>query len=611
MTDDEERFAVVLREFTRTLTIEFSIQGILDHLVGQIVEVFPEFGAGVTLISNDLRANYVAASSDAALGYEQLQSKLKKGPRFLAYRSGESVGVPDLLGDYRFPVFGPAAGAGGLAAVFTFLLRHGDGCIGALNLYGDTAGLLSVDEMVTAEAMVNAVAACLINAEAREQADAGYLHDPLTGLPNLAFLMDRIHEVNERAMRSRLSTAAYFVDVDRFKLVNDHHGRHVGDELLIAVARRFSNLLRGEDTVARISGDEFVFLCEDLADEDEAATIGRRIEEAFERPFVIGGLRLSMSASIGTAVAGAGEAVSNDLIVRANMAMYRIKRHWGGRPHVVGKVDSALNSGPQNFEQEIRQALKKNSLSIAYQPIVRMSDNVMSGVEALLRWDHPTRGKIPPMLLVGVAERSPLINQLGGWVLERSCAALAAWQNGDRAAPIGIAVNVSARQLVSGDFFRTVGHTLEVADLDPTRLVLELTENLLIEDSHRALKVLRDLRRLGVWISVDDFGTGYSSLSYLTRLPIDILKIDQSLISGITGGPEAVVVSAVTNLAHELGMVVVAEGVENTAQRDEVVRVGCDYAQGYYFGEPMSETAIKAIDWASPLPHDLPNAAAT
>ncbi|MGK0276175.1 MAG: RNA polymerase sigma factor (sigma-70 family) [Ilumatobacter sp.] len=317
--------ANVVRDFARTLTTDFPIQGILDHLAGQIAEVLPVTGAGVTLISDGLKAQYVAASNDAALAFERLQSEHADGPCFLAYQSGESVAVPDLMVDNRFQVFGPAARAEGLAGVFTFPLRHGDRCIGALNLYRDTTGPLSVHETITAETMTDVVSACLINAAAREQADAASdtyqhdaLHDPLTGLPNRALLMDRVHEANQRAKRSRLTTVVYFVELDRLTLINDHHGHHVGDALLIAVARRFTNMLRVEDTVAQVSGNEFVFLCEDLPDPAEAHTIGARIDEAFERPFVIDDLRLSMSANIGMVVAGPGEEVSAELIMHAN-----------------------------------------------------------------------------------------------------------------------------------------------------------------------------------------------------------------------------------------------------------------------------------------------------
>jgi RNA polymerase sigma factor (sigma-70 family) len=321
----QAELASVVREFARTLTADFPIQGILDHLVGQIAEVLPVTGAGVTLISYDLKPEYVAASNDAALGFEQLQSQHKDGPRILAYQSGESVAVPDLMVDDRFQLFGPAARAAGLAAVFTFPLRHGDGCIGALNLYRDTTGALSVHEMITAETMADVVSACLINAKARQRADtasAKYLldplHNPLTGLPNRALLMDRVHDANRRAKRSRLTTVVYFVDLDQFKLIDDHHGHHVGDELLIAVARRFSRMLRAEDTVAQISDEKFVFLCENLPNPAEADTIGTRIDKAFERPFVVDGLRLSMSANIGMAVAGPGEEISAELIAQAD-----------------------------------------------------------------------------------------------------------------------------------------------------------------------------------------------------------------------------------------------------------------------------------------------------
>jgi diguanylate cyclase (GGDEF)-like protein len=622
--DVTKRLVVVLRDFARTLTTAFPIQGIVDHLVAQIVDVLPVAGAGVTLISHDLSPNYVSASNDVSLGFEQLQSEHGDGPCILAYQSGESVAVPNLMLDSRFPIFGPTARAGGLAAVFAFPLRHGDGCIGALNLYRYITGPLSVHEMITAETMADVVSASLINAKARERADAASarylcdaLHDPLTGLPHRGLLMDRLDEANLRAKRSRLYAAVFFVDLDRFKLVNDYHGHHVGDELLIAVARRFVNMLRAanmvrpDDMVARISGDEFVFLCENLPDPAEADIIRARIEEVFERPFVVDGLRLSISASIGMAVAGPGEEVSVDLIERADTAMYLIKRHRRGRRHVVGPIDSALSRLPQSFKQEIGDALEKDELSLAYQPIVRTSDSIVTGVEALLRWEHLARGQISPLRIVAAAERSSLINLIGEWVLERSCAALVDWGTDACPVPFNMAVNVSARQLISGDFFRTVERAVERAGLDPTRLVLEMTENLLIEDSDRAMKVLGNLRRFGVRIAVDDFGTGYSSLSYLTRLPIDIVKIDQSLIAGITRGPEAVVVSAVTNLAHELAMVVVAEGIENQEQCDEIARIGCDYAQGFYYGKPVCESAVNATNWASSLPNGLAAAVAT
>ncbi|MEJ7799334.1 MAG: EAL domain-containing protein [Ilumatobacter sp.] len=609
--------AAVLSEFAHTLTTDFPIQGILDHLVGRIVDVLPVTGAGVTLISPDLSPKYVAASNETALGFERLQSTSGDGPCLVAYQSGEPVAIPDLSVDDRFPVFGPAARAAGLAAVFTFPLRHGEGCLGALDLYRETTGSLNLHQTTTAETMADVVSACLINAQAREDATAAAdaylhdsLHDPLTGLPNRTLLMERLHQAGQRAKRSHVTTALYFIDLDRFKLVNDHHGHHVGDQLLVAVAERFVSLLRSGDTVARISGDEFVFLCEDVRDEADTGIIASHIDAAFERPFVIDGLRLSVSASVGMAIAGPGEIISADLIVRADTAMYLVKRHRGGRRHVVGDSDSALNSLPQNLDEELHEALEKDTLKIAYQPIVRTSDSTIIEVEALLRWEHPTRGPVSPLLMIGTAERSSLINLIGEWVLERSCAAVAAWRTCVDRAPIGIAVNVSARQLVSGNLLKAVERALEITDLDPTALILEMTENLLIEDSERAMTVLCGLRQLGVQIALDDFGTGYSSLSYLTRLPIDIVKIDQSLIAGVCAGPASAVVSAVTSLAHELGMVVVAEGIENQEQHDEVVRIGCDHSQGFYFGRPMSESAIHALDWASPLPAVLAGALA-
>ncbi len=486
-----------------------------------------------------------------------------------------------------------------------------------MDLYRDTTGSLNVHQMTTAETMADVVAACLINAQAREDADAAALaylhdslHDSLTGLPNRRLLMERLYQTGQRAKRSQAATVVYFVDIDRFKLVNDHHGHHVGDLLLVAVAERFVSLLRSGDTVARISGDEFVFLCEHVRDEAEMGIIASRINAAFARPFIIKGLRLSIVASVGMAVATPGETISDELLVRADTAMYLIKRHRGGRRHFVSKDDSALSTLPQNLEEELREALEKDTLAIAYQPIVRTSDNTIVDVEALLRWDHPTRGAIAPLLMIGTAERSALIDLIGEWVLERSCSTLSGWPTAIDGAPVGLAVNVSARQLITGDFMETVQRALQATGLDPTTLILEMTENLLIEDSERATRVLRGLRQMGVRIALDDFGTGYSSLIYLTRLPIDIVEIDQSLIAGVATGAESAVVSAVTRLAHELGMVVIAEGIENQEQRDEVARIGCDFSQGFYFSRPMSGTSVQSLDWASPLPN-IPLSTAT
>ncbi|HEY0869652.1 MAG TPA: sensor domain-containing diguanylate cyclase, partial [Acidothermaceae bacterium] len=276
--------SAVLSDFARTLATDFPIQGILDHLVRRIVDVLPVTGAGVTVISAESGPHYIAASDDSALRFEQLQSDLGDGPCVWAYRSGEPVAVPDLAGDDRFAQFGPPAVATGLAAVFTFPLRHGKGRLGALDLYRDTVGALDRGDMAAAQTLADVAAAYLLNAQAREEARVTSerfrhtaLHDPLTGLPNRLLLQQRLEHAAQRAQRSHTNAAVLFVDLDRFKRVNDTHGHRVGDDLLCAIAERLTGLVRPGDTLARFSGDEFVFLCEDLTSAADVEALAERV----------------------------------------------------------------------------------------------------------------------------------------------------------------------------------------------------------------------------------------------------------------------------------------------------------------------------------------------
>jgi diguanylate cyclase (GGDEF)-like protein len=524
-----------------------------------------------------------------------------------AYGTGEAVVVPDLRHDQRFPLFAARAVAAGLAAVFTFPLRHGDGRLGALNLYRDTPGSLAAHEKDAAQTLADVAAAYLLNASAREEArtasDRFYhdaLHDPLTGLPNRLLLQERLEHAAKRAERTHTTAAIIFADLDRFKRVNDVHGHKVGDDLLLAVAHRLSGLVRSGDTLARFSGDEFVFLCEDLSGEADIQALAARIGEAFNAPFVLNRTELFVTASVGLAFAGPGEAITNDLLVRADMAMYQVKRGGGGSYHIFDVRDSVPNDS-ESLDTDLRAALDEESLDIAYQPIVRSVDGLVTGVEALLRWSHPERGPISSMSMVMVAEQTGLISGIGSWILERSCRDRGRWLSAHPGAPLDLAVNVSARQLIDPGFCTNVVRVLEATEMDPTALVLEMTENIFIEDSDRAIRVLAELNDLGIRLALDDFGTGYSSLSYLRRLPIHIVKIDQGFVADIGIAPTgSAIVAAVTNLAHVLGLTVIAEGVETRDQRDEVSAMGCEYAQGYFFARPMPSSSIDRLLSARP-----------
>ena len=387
--------------------------------------------------------------------------------------------------------------------------------------------------------------------------------------------------------------AVLFADLDRFKRINDTFGHTVGDALLAAVARRLAALVRPGDTLARVSGDEFVFLCEDIAHVSDVELLAVRIGEAFSRPFLLPGVDVVVSASVGIAYSGPGEAITDQLVVDADMAMYQAKRR-GGAGHQIIDLRAASQVQERNdLEDGLRRALSGDALELAYQPIVRTVDGLVTGVEALLRWTHPELGAVPALTAVTVAEQSGLINALGVWVLRRACRDRARWLTAHPGNPLDLSVNVSALQLLHPGFGATVAAVLDSTGTDPTALVLELTEGIFVEDSTHTRTVLAELKRLGVRVALDDFGTGYCSLGYLRRFPVDIVKIDQGFVADIGRDPAGgAIVAAFTELAHVLGMAVTAEGVETQDQRDAVDRMGCELSQGHHYGAPMSATDL-------------------
>jgi diguanylate cyclase (GGDEF)-like protein len=615
----EEKLSAVLSDFARTLATDFPIQGILDHLVQRIVDVLPITSAGVTLISDGKAPHYVAASDESALRFERLQTEIGQGPCLAAYGSGEAVAIADLSVDRLFPEFSPAAVEAGLAAVFTFPLRQAGGRLGALDLYRDETGVLEPHDMAVAQTLADVAAAYILNARARDEAREtsarfrySSLHDPLTGLPNRMLLQQRIEHAAQRARRSKLNAAILFADLDRFKQVNDTHGHQVGDQLLLAVAQRLGRLVRPGDTLARFAGDEFVFLCEDLQSELDVEHLASRVDDAFAAPFDLAGLELSVTASVGVAFAGPGGEISEQLLAEADIAMYQAKRKGGGGHQIIDLREALRTIDHHSLAADVRSAFSLGNLRVAYQPIVRSSDGTVIGVEALLRWTDALRGQVPPVSIVEVAEQTGLINEIGAWVLERACLDRGEWLRQAPRSPLDLAVNVSARQLMTAGFTATVAGVVARTGMDPDALILEMTEHILIEDSERTMAVLADLRVRGVRIALDDFGTGYSSLSYLRRLPVDIVKIDQGFIADIGHTTESrPIAAAVTNLAHVLGLRVIAEGVETDRQRDAVMAMGCDFAQGFFYAPPMSAAAIGGYLARAPggslrLPNDGP-----
>ena len=599
----EKQLSGVLSEFARTMLTDFPIQAILDHLVLRIVDVLPVTAAGVTLISPNTDPEYVAASNESALAYEQLQTEMGEGPCLEAYETGKAVSVPDLQEEVRFPTFTAQALRAGLRAVFTFPLLHDGEPLGALDLYRDTPGPLDEPELEAAQTLADVAAAYLINAQARadlrdsvESSREKALHDPLTGLPNRILLLERLDHAVLRGRRSSKLAAVLFADLDDFKLVNDMYGHSVGDELLIAVAGRLGAVLRPGDTLARMSGDEFVILCEDLEHPSEIDAIAARVVEAIATPFVLSGVKLEITASVGIAYTGRGDLLSDQLLQDADQAMYQAKRGGGARHQVIDLRERHLASERISMERQLRGAHRRGELRTEYQPIVATRDGRITGVEALLRWAHPSRGLVLPAVLVPLAEQSGLITEIGRWVLDRACPDRHRWHHGSQPDDLTMAVNVSAHQLMSPDFAVSVASVLSETSTEPRFLTLEMTESVFVQDSERAHIVLSDLKKIGVNLALDDFGTGYSSLTYLKRFPIDIVKIDRGFVADMNSETAShAIISSVIELAHLLGMTVVAEGVETAEQRNQLASLGCDYCQGFYFARPMSVDTLSAL----------------
>jgi diguanylate cyclase (GGDEF)-like protein len=590
----DEQLSGVLREFARTLVTDFPIQGILDHLVKRIVDVLPITAAGVTLISPGADPRYVAASDDSALRFEELQTELGEGPCLEAYLTGIAVAVPDLRRDTRFPTFTPRALEAGLVAVFTFPLWSGSDRLGALDLYRNTPGSLDASTMDAAQTLADVAAAYLLNAQARadlrdssNRSRETALHDALTGLPNRILFLERLDHAVLRSRRSGRTAAVLFADIDRFKVVNDMFGHHVGDELLVAVAERLCAVLRPGDTLARMSGDEFVVLCEDLGERGQADVIASRICAAVALPFSLSSGSVDVTASVGIAFAGSGDGVAEHLLKDADTAMYQAKRSGGARHQVIDLRAQHLAAHGASLERDLQGAGGRGEFRNQYQPIVDTADGRIIGVEALLRWEHPAHGAVMPALLVPLAEKCGLITEIGRGVLQRACADCRGWRR--NTGDLGMSVNVSAHQLMSADYAADVGRVLAEADMDPTLVTLEVTESVFVQDSDRALVVLNDLKGVGVALALDDFGTGYSSLNYLKSFPIDVVKIDRGFVADL-GQDRAsdAIVYTVVELAHMLGMTVVAEGVETGQQHRLLAALGCDACQGNYFALPMS-----------------------
>ncbi|MEX0827024.1 MAG: EAL domain-containing protein [Acidimicrobiia bacterium] len=599
----DRRLSELLGEFARTLMTDYPIQSILDHLVRRIVEVLPIGSASVTLISETGETRHVAASDESALRFVELQTENGQGPCIAAFRTGETVAIPDLRHDTRFPEFSTRAIEEGLAAVFSFPLRDYDHRLGALDLYRTTAGTMDAEAMAAAQTLADVTTAYLLNAQARADLEEASerdrhrsLHDPLTGLPNRTLLVERLDHAMLRCRRSKKMVAVFYTDLDGFKSINDSYGHQIGDQLLVAVAERLTNLLRPGDTVARLSGDEFVILCEDLDEAVQAEPLAERIGAAMREPFVVSGTQLHVSASVGIAFAGLADDIPHSVLDQADAAMYEAKRQGGGRHAIIDLRDHRVVSHRARLNQDLRGAVRRGEMEVHYQPIVATGSGQVTGAEALLRWHHPAFGMVHPDVMIPLAEQSGLIGDIGRWVMEQACRDRKRWVGQTSREDLGVSVNISIHQLMAPGFASLVSTVLSDTETQPNLMTLEVTESVLVSDRERALTALVGLKNIGVALALDDFGTGQSSLSHLKHFPMDTVKIDRGFIGDLeTSLASRLIVRAVVGLAHGLNMAVVAEGVETAGQRMRVAEMSCDFSQGYLFARPRSAEDLSAL----------------
>jgi diguanylate cyclase (GGDEF)-like protein/PAS domain S-box-containing protein len=503
----------------------------------------------------------------------------------------------DIIGRTAFDLF-PQAGAARLTASDDEALTLSDGLFldehpwqsPALGLRHVTSHRIMIpDESATPRYLINVVEDVTERREASDRIAHLAHFDALTDLPNRVLFREQLEQWLERARHGQ-TFALLYIDIDEFKGINDSLGHHVGDELLKAIAERIKGCIKPADLVARLGGDEFAVLLTEIAGRDDVVAFTKRVFEVIRKPYHCLGHQLTSDASIGIAMAPLDGTERDQIIKNADLAMYAAKA--GGR-RTFRFFEAAMDESARlrlQMEQDMRRALVEGQFEIYYQPLVNLTNNAMTGCEALLRWHHPERGMIPPLDFIPLAEDTGFINEIGDWVLRTACAEAATWPS-----HIRLAVNVSPVQLKSHSLSLRIASALAGSGLAPQRLEIEITEAVLIRDDDVALKILHQLHDIGVRIALDDFGTGYSSLSYLKRFPFDKIKIDRCFVSDIEAGGSLAIVQAVVNIAAASNMTTTAEGVETGEQKTLLRELGCTEMQGYLFSAPKPAAEVRKL----------------
>ena len=512
-----------------------------------------------------------------------------------ALATGKPTVVHDWRTETRFNESELQVKAGMRSAIIVLIKGKGEP-YGILGAGSRTLREFSQQDVDFMQAIANVLANAIERRRTEDLTRHEALHDPLTGLPNRTLFLDRLEHALSVAARRQTSVAVLFLDLDQFKVVNDSLGHAAGDELLASVAPRIEQALRPGDTVARFGGDEFAVLAEDVGNERGATRIAERIAELLSRPFILREREHFVSASVGISV-GEGKEAPESLIRDADSALYRAKERGRGGYEMFDEVMRTRVIEHMRIENDLRRAIQRGELELHYQPVIKLRDGSVVALEALLRWRHPDLGLVGPLTFIPVAEESRLIVPIGRWVIELACRQAAAWQElRPDAAPVSVAVNLSARQIADPDLISHIEGSVRANRIDPSSLWLELTETTLLDDTAFVERTLESLEGLGVRLVLGDFGAGFSSLGYLKRLPLSMIKLDRSFVENLTeGSHDAAIVRAVNELANTMGIGVVAEGVETEEQVRVASTLGCGFAQGFHFSEPVPVADIERL----------------